>query len=237
MNTLHTLPRVQRLNFVSFDQEEAAPQAIAKPVTEKTVLPPAEIMPPAPVFSEKDLAAARSDGYEQGYKEGANVTEAKINKEAAQHEESQRALLEVIGNRITIAAESHIEYLKKQQETLSKLTLAIAQKLAGEALKRQPYANVEALLLECMALITGEKKIIIAVSPARVEGLRQRIDTLKPLLQGFDGELLVEEDAAISEYDCRVEWKNGYSERNSTTLWNEIETIIAKTALNAKEPT
>ena len=90
-----------------------------------------------------------------------------------------------------------------------------------------PYENVESLLRECLALIIGRPNITVAVTPALSAGLKQRISALRPLLLGFVGEIAVEEEPGMKEDDCRVEWENGYAERDTAKLWKDIETIIA----------
>ena len=70
-------------------------------------------------------------------------------------------------------------------------------------------------------------------SQALASGLKQRIDVLKPTLQGFSGELVVEEDSALLEQDCRVEWTNGFAERNAEELWRAVEAVITKSNVNS----
>ncbi len=231
MTVSQTASRVHRFKFSSFDGEDMQADMQKNPAEKIADTPAIELPPPPPLFTEQELQNARNEGHAKGMQEGGLAAQAKLDKEAAAREESIHSLLEVIANRITIAAESHTAYLKQQQETVSKLVLAVAQKIAGDALKREPYANVESLMLECMGMINGEAKVMVVVSPARSEGLRQRIDTLKPMLQGFEGEIAVGEDEALSDHDCRVEWKNGYGERNTDILWKKIEAIIATTTL------
>jgi flagellar biosynthesis/type III secretory pathway protein FliH len=182
------------------------------------------------------MQAARTEGHTQGYSEGTAAAEAKLNKADAAREEAIRGLLDVIANRITMAAESHATYVKNQEETMGKLVIAIARKLSGDALKSDPYANVESLLRECMGLIAGSPKIVIVVALTRSVDLKRRMDTLRPQLQGFEGELVVEEDPTLGEQDCRVEWKGGYGEHNAEALWKSIEAIVVQETTNAKEP-
>jgi flagellar biosynthesis/type III secretory pathway protein FliH len=238
MVSSETTSRVQRFRFASFDakeQELPAPAEI-KP-EEKTEInhPPGPMPLPLalPAITEKDLQNARSDAQAQGYREGYAAAQSKFNKEAAAREEALQSLFPIIANRITIAAEAHARILKGYEALMGKLIMAAARKVASDALKREPYAAVETMLHECMGLIAGAPKVNVIVSSALAAGLRQRIDMLAPLLQGFTGELKVAEDAALMDQDCRVEWENGYSERNAEALWSAIEAIVMKTNINA----
>jgi flagellar assembly protein FliH len=229
MVTSHPNMRVERFRFVSFNEEEQPPEAAnvvdAQPEAKHDT--PSE---PVQVFTEQDMEAAKMAGHSEGFRKGYAEAEAKGDKDAAASEEAMRDLLNMIANRITMASETLSNDMKQQQSIMCKLVLASARKVAEDALKREPYAAIETLLRECINLIIGEHKITLVVSPSQKTGLEQRIDTLKPLLQGFEGELIVEEDASLENQDCRVVWKNGYAERNTENLWNEIETLIVKTS-------
>jgi flagellar biosynthesis/type III secretory pathway protein FliH len=234
MTTLETA-RVHRFRFSAFDgreegkdtqkPKEEAPKAAAEPP------PPGPMHLPLtlPAITEKDLQAAKADAQAQGYRDGYAAAQAKFDREAAAREEAVKSLLEMIANRITLAAEAHGNSLKEREALMGRLVIASARKVAGEALKREPYATVEALMKECMGLIAGKAKVTVTVSSTLAAGLRQRIDTLKPLLQNFNGELLVEEDEHLMDQDCRVEWSNGAGERSAEALWSAIEGIIMKT--------
>lgn len=233
MSTLHNTSRLQRFHFASFDgKEEALPvKSEIVPVDPTPLLSPLPVAPPA-LFSEKDIMTARADGQSHGYREGYAAAQEKFSQEEAAREESIKNLLEIIANRITLAAESHSATLKERETLMGKTIMATARKVAGDALKKEPYAAVEGLVRECMAMVTGAPLVTIVVSSALAPVLRQRIDMLKPMLYGFSGELKVEEDSALFEQDCRVEWGNGYGERNIQELWSALEAIIMRTALN-----
>ncbi len=223
--------RVQRFSFVSFGQEkiqvpppveEIAVEGAQQPVEAKPVLQER-------IVREEELHRARSEGRDQGYKEGVAAAEAKFNTETSKREEAVKGVLEAIANRVTIAASEHAAYVKERQDILSRAVVTIARKVAGDALKAEPYAGIEATLRECLAVITGEPKIAITVPSGTAAGLRQRVDTMRPLLGGFAGEMVVEENAELQESDCRVEWGSGYVSRDTAALWSEIENIISRT--------
>jgi flagellar assembly protein FliH len=237
-----TAARVERFRFTPLGEEApvAAPLKIIP--AKKEAAPAADIEPPAPpppppapVFSEKDIQAAKEAGFAEGHSKGHAEAEAKAGKENAAREEAMRGLLEVIANRITLAAEAHTTYVKGQEQVMGKLVLAVARKLTGETLKANPTANVEALLHECMGLISGIPKVTITVSTTRSVDLKRRIDSIKSRLQGFEGEIVVEENETMGPDDCRVEWKDGHAEYNAENLWKAIETIIAQKTITTTE--
>lgn len=229
MQQIHNVSRVQRLSFISFGEEPKVPEPAQQTLEVVDKVPEPFIPEPPPkLITEEEVKAARTDGKNQGYKEGYAAAEAKVSKETVKREEDVKAVLDLIANRITLAAEEHTKYIENKREMMNKLVLGIAHKVAGDAMKSDPYATVETVMRECLGLIIGEPKIVVTVSEALTAGLKQRIDSIRPKLSGFTGDLVVESSADIKDNDCRVEWKNGYGEHDAAKIWNDIETIIAK---------
>lgn len=239
-----THTRLERLSFRSFGGKEKPAALVATPPSANAALlpqppePPQELVleppppPPPPSYSEEELLRAKHAAYQEGFQAGQQTEEARHNKASEEANAATRALLEAVGNRITLASEQHGQWLKSQQQLMCNLTLAAARKVAGEALKREPHLPLEELLKSCTQLIAGEEVITITVSVPRYEGLRQALDTLKPLLRDFQGRIEILSDAALGEHDCSVEWKNGKATRSGTAIWAEIETLLRNTAFS-----
>jgi flagellar assembly protein FliH len=225
---------VRRFRFSSLDgkEDEVPPPVEVVKKQEPAPLPgPIPLPLQLPAITEKDLQNARTEAQAAGYREGYAAAQAKFDKEAGAREDAVKSLLEIIANRITLAAESHENSLKEREGLMAKLVMAASRKIAGDALKREPYAGVESLLKECVAMIAGKPKVTVVVSNVLAAGLKQRIDTLKPMLQGFTGTLTVEEDAGLLDQDCRVEWESGFGGRTAEELWKQIEAIVARTSV------
>lgn len=234
--------RIERYRFaplgadaITHEPNVAAPVIAAAATAEHETLSPVEEIPPSapppPTFSEQELELAREQAYQEGL--GAGRAEALTDAEKAAQDmaASTKTLLDIISNRVTLAGESHLHYLRSQTEVMTRTVLAIARKIAGDALKREPLASVEGLLAECMGLIAGNEVISIVVAPEKADMLRQSLDTLKGQVQGFKGEIEITADASLGEHDCRLEWNNGQAERNIEELWNNVEALIRKSTL------
>jgi flagellar biosynthesis/type III secretory pathway protein FliH len=163
---------------------------------------------------------------------GRRAAEDERNIAAEEQASATKTLLQMISNHITFASEAHQRFLKSQHTLVQKLSLAIARKVAGDALKREPMHSVEALVKECVALFAGNERIMIFVAAQKYEGLKQSIDTIKPLLKDFQGEIIIEGDDSLQEHDCRVEWKSGEALFSEELLWSEIDQIVKKTVLS-----
>ena len=236
MPPVPTPTKIQRFVFSSFGEKEKGDTLVV--IDESAVQEVQELIPdpPAPpMIHEEELEAARmaarQEGYERGYREGMEASRASLAQEMLQQEAKTQEILSLIANRIVIAAELQSAYRQEQDKVTAALVMEAAKKVAAEALQDYPYALVESLLAQCSALIAGEPRIAVRVAPVLYPGVQQKKEDLLLLLKDFSGSLELHQDEAVAEYDCIVEWKNGYAERNTASLWQEIEHIIAHTPL------
>ena len=240
--------RIERFRFVSFEAETTAaapvpasvssPQKPVEPLDADVAALMQMIAPQSeaavqlsPSFSEFEMEEARLSAYQQGLSKGAEEAEAKAKAEAEGALATHNNLLEVIANRVTLAAESHTHYLQSQQEIMTKTVLTVARKVAGDALKREPQAPVESLLRECIGLMAGSPEVVVTVAATKLDGLRQSMDMLQRHLMDFKGKLSLEADETLGEHDCRVSWKNGQAQRDLNALWNDIESLVKRATL------
>ena len=226
---------IQRFSFVSFGAEEEAISLILPeetPVEDNFVLK--EELEKQKQEFEATLQTVKMEAEKQAYKNGYDAAKAEISVETKTQEEAIKNILETLSNRITLAAEDNKKQLDSQQEKLTQISLAIAKKVAGDALKNEPYNNIKMVVKECLGLIIDEPKIVIGVSAQFAVGLKQRVDNLRISLQGFNGDIIIEENPNIADYDARVEWKNGFAERNTDAIWKEIEQVILRGGNNGE---
>lgn len=245
MNVSAPNTRVERFRFLSFNEKDKQAELLAqKPATAEAEqassladalasVAAENAPPPPPTLSEAQMEQAKQEAHAQGMQAGRAEAEAARNKAAEEMASATKSLLQVISNRISISSEEHTRFLKAQHELMLNLTLAIARKVAGDALKREPQTSVQALLKECVGLFAGNERIIVFVPTARYEGLKQAIDTIIPQLKDFQGQLEIQGEDTLAENDCRVEWKSGMAEHNADLLWTEIEQIVKKTPLSS----
>lgn len=245
MNVSGSHSRVERFRFMSFNEKGKQTDAPAQaPAAQENVDMPslADALasvtaeappPPPPTFSEAQLEQAKQEAFQQGMVAGRNEAEAARDKAAEEQATAVKSLLQMISNRISIASEEHTRFLKNQHELLLNLSMAVARKVAGDALKREPQTSVQALLKECMGLFAGNERITVFVPTQRYEGLKLAVDTIIPQLKDFQGQLEIQGEDALAENDCRVEWKSGMAEYNAELLWSEIENIVKKTPLSS----
>jgi flagellar assembly protein FliH len=171
--------------------------------------------PPAPTFSEEDLAKARRESYERGKKEGAADVLAGIEQKIATSLDKIAAGMDGLMAAQAASSES-------TQRDAAALSVAVVRKLFPKLNAEHGSAEVVEMLKDVLANLIREPRVTILVNPEAGEGVQTRI---KEFLErrGFRGELAVRGDAAMSPGDCRIEWMGGEAMRDSGALLAEIE--------------
>lgn len=189
----------------------AALQASAAADVEMMVAPP-----PPPTFDEAQMQAARTQSYEEGFMAGKaeGRREADAEMMQLQHEANQVAL--IINSRLDALAQQHREYLVEKQSEMGRLVLSCAQKIAVEALRKEPLADIQAMVDECLTQLLEGPQAIVQVHPK----LQPQLSTL------YAGRARVLGNPEIKPLDCIIQWQYGEATREIDEIWNQIESTI-----------
>ncbi len=87
-------------------------------------------------------------------------------------------------------------------------SLAIAEKLAGTLIAREPLARLEALVGDCFANLRQVPHLVIRVHDSLLDDARASVEQMARE-RGFDGRLVFLAEPTIQPGDCRIEWANG----------------------------
>ena len=165
------------------------------------------------------LAAAREEGFAAGRAEGERSALARAAAAEAAHAEALA---------IQVAAfTASVDDVRKQAVADAVgVSLSIARKLAGGLIAREPVAEIEALIGDCMATLDGVPHLVIRCEPTLADRVRD-IATARMHTSGFSGRLVVLGDPEIAVGDARIEWADGGLVRDIRTLSAEIDARIA----------
>lgn len=166
------------------------------------------------------LEEARREGREAGLAEGERTAIANAAK-------AETAAAEALAARVAAMAASIDNSRKQTIADGVQLALSIARKLAGGLIAREPAAEIEALVTECMATLDGVPHLVIRCDPTLAESVRD-IATSKMTTSGFTGRLVVLGDPEIAIGDARLEWADGGVVRDVRKLSAEIDARIAE---------
>lgn len=166
------------------------------------------------------LEEARRESREAGLAEGERTAVAKAAK-------AEAAAAESLAVRVAAMAASMDDARKQTIAEGVELSLSIARKLAGGLIAREPTAEIEQLVAECMATLDGVPHLVIRCDPALADSVRD-IATSKMTASGFTGRLVVLGDPDIAIGDARIEWADGGVVRDIRKLSAEIDARIAQ---------
>lgn len=147
------------------------------------------------------LALARQEGEASGFIAGEARAMASV--------ERQRALaLGVLGDRLSVAAAA-LEALETRLETEAiDIAVAVASKLAGALIEREPLSEVRRLVADCFSNLRGIPHLVVRVNDDLLEDARAELTRLATE-RGFEGRLVLLAEPGIALGDCRIEWSSG----------------------------
>ncbi len=179
------------------------------------------------------LQKARMDGYAEGYAQGEKSVAAVVAQELA-------AAAVALADR---SAAMHAALEDAQRRALSEsveLAVTVAGKLAVELISREPTAELEALIAECMASLEGVPHLVIRCHPEMADAIRAAAEA-QMASTGFSGRLVVLGDPEIPTGDGRIEWADGGIVRDTAAITATIDRRIdaylaARRDPSSKEP-
>ena len=177
------------------------------------------------------LQEARREGFAQGLAEGERSTAAQAARQLA-------ASAEDLANRVSAMAASVDDAKKQTIAEAVGLAMSVARKLAGGLIARQPAAEIETLVAECLATLNGVPHLVIRCEPSLADAVRD-LATVRMQTSGFTGRLVVLGDPDIAVGDARIEWADGGVVRDIHKLSAEIDARVAEyfAARGIVEPT
>lgn len=191
--------------------------------------------PPPPTFSEEELYAAKQAAYDEGFAAGKAEGKREVDHEAELLRQQTNGILEAINARLPQMEEQQQEFLARRQPELGSLVLSCAGRIALEALRKEPVADIEIMIAECLETLMGKQEILVSVHP--------KLQT--PLTDLFGRKIKIDANSDMSPGDCRITWNSGESTREIDRIWSDIETVIerhfsiapaAETETAAEEP-
>lgn len=204
-----------------FDTDFAAPAQA--PVARPVVVEP-EAPPPEPMITVAEhlaaLEAARAEAQEDGFNAGRQTAEARAAERLA--DEAGRLVGEA--RRILAALEEHEHAVEREAVTLA---VTVAKKLAGALIGREPLAEVQALVSECLGPLRRAPHLVIRLAEIDADALKPHVDRLTRET-GFEGRIILLGEPEVTRGDCRIEWADGGIVRDSEALSAVIDEAVAR---------
>ena len=177
-----------------------------------------EVVPPAPSFSEEEIALARTQGFADGRSEGIAEMQTSIDTRLSE-------LMVNMTQQLAGLQSAQAEGLRSADRRLLGLASTIAKKVVPPIARDAAQAAVEDLIRDCLPKLMDEPRVVIRVHANVMDRLREKVDMLAAK-SGFAGDIILLPEDDFSEMDCRIEWADGGAERSSSALWADIDKTL-----------
>ena len=91
---------------------------------------------------------------------------------------------------------------------------------------REPVAEIEALLVECLSTLDGVPHLVVRCHPDLAEAVRD-MATARIQTSGFTGRLVVLGEPELALGDARIEWADGGIVRDIDAISTRIDAAVA----------
>jgi flagellar assembly protein FliH len=165
------------------------------------------------------VAEAESRGYRGGHAAGQAESSAEAQRRMA------AALERIAGTLSTLAG--GLQGIEQRLEAEAvEVAVAVASKLAGELIAREPFEEIAALASDCFNQLLAAPHVVVRINDALYADARERLEEIARL-RGFEGRLVVLAEPDIAPGDCRIEWADGGVKRDRARTEAAINDAVA----------
>jgi flagellar assembly protein FliH len=164
------------------------------------------------------LEAARQDGLSQGRAEGEK-------SEVARAAAALQMAAEKIAQQAAQMAAASDDFRKQARGEAILLAGVVGRKLAGHLMAREPAAEIDALIDDCLASLGDAPHLVIRCHPELADNVREAAEQ-RMATSGFSGRLIVMGEPEIALHDGRIEWVDGGLVRDTAAIEAEISVCI-----------
>jgi flagellar assembly protein FliH len=176
--------------------------------------------PPEPPATKADVEAARAQGLAEGRR--AALAEA-----ARSSEERAASALSMLAAGIQDMLAAREEDAASRQRRMLEALRAVLRKAVPALCRKDPLAEIEALVIDCLHEAFEEPRVVLRVADALFPVLRERVEKLAASA-GFAGKVVLLGDETLGPGDARIEWAEGGAERDVQCLRQDIDAALAR---------
>jgi flagellar assembly protein FliH len=177
---------------------------------------------PEVTYREDELAAAVAAASERARAEAAVAVRAEL---AASLAQQQAEALAAVTAQLVASRQTLERTLAARAVASRELALAIARALVGEALARQPLADIEAMFRELVLRLEGEPWLEVRLAPAAAQAAETSLLAIAEEA-GYRGALRVLPDPQLGPGDARLSWQDGTAQRDLARLEAEAIALV-----------
>jgi len=147
------------------------------------------------------IAAAESRAYRDGHEAGQREAKAESDRRTA-------LALEEIGIAIKGIAARFSGIETRMETEAVDVAVAVARKLCGELIAREPLGEITGLVRDCFAQLVSTPHLVVRINDSLYERAHEQIEKLARQ-SGFQGRLVILAEPEIDSGDCKIEWADG----------------------------
>lgn len=174
-------------------------------------------------YSQEDMDIAINEaetrGRELGYSEGFAAS-------STENQKAQQSLLENIDAKLAILVSDNSKNMIVAEEAAIKVALDAIRKVLPSLEQDVAKKELVAFLGDNFSKFKNEGSLSFSFHPQMIAEIAPQLSKLAEK-HDFEGKISVHKDMDLCLSDCRIEWKNGGVERNTTKVLNKIEELIS----------
>lgn len=185
-------------------------------------------IPPAPTFSEEEVAQAQQSAFDEGKAAGRH--------EAAQEiEQAINSTLTAIAQAIPPAFQNIQNHQNIMAQQAVQVAHAVTKKILPAYVNRHGSEEIISIVMKCLEPLRSEPRLILKVHEDLRDEIFEKVSKIATDF-GFDGRVIVMPNSDIEKGDCKIDWSEGGAERTIETLWQEIDAILAQNVAQPSDP-
>lgn len=181
----------------------------------KGATPPA---PPRKSFTPAELDAAKAAAHQAGLAAGRAAATKEVEARIATAIET---LVRDLDGALAAIMASHETQGREGVMAAAEMVRRLFPAFAARA----EFAELEALLADCLARLADEPRVVLRLADGLVEAFKPRLDGLLAR-SSYAGRVVLLGDPALGEGQARIEWADGGVERDAPRVWAEIDQIL-----------
>jgi flagellar assembly protein FliH len=166
------------------------------------------------------IASAEARAYRDGY--DAALREARV-----ESDRRSALALEEIGIAMKGIAARYTTIETRMETEAVDVAIAVARKLCGELIAREPLGEITALVSDCFAQLVSTPHLVVRINDSLYEAAHERIDRLAKQ-SGFAGRLVILAEPEIESGDCRIEWADGGVVLERAAIEAKIDELVGR---------
>lgn len=196
---------------------EVAQDVAAEPVAEEII---------APSFSEEEMELAKKLAKEEGIREGIAQANEQFDKAATEAQTKANDLLGKINSQLPLLAKSLSENYENIQKASINLAHRISKKTLGEKQAEAIAEEIETEIRDALKKISDKDGLKLVVNSELFEQFEGKFNDIE-----------LAADEAILPTDFKIEWQNGFAQKKTDVIWEEIDQIIETGEIKQKKVT